>query len=385
MKKQVCTTTLMASLAMLFAVSCADMGSKTLTSPSPALEPVVLAPSAPASATSAELKGCDVVQVERAGIKVETKCGAVRFNVPATVTLGSGYYNIWLPAINAGTKLGPFDYGVWSPWQSMEEGEYTYALAAETIAADGTIYQCDRHKGDFIIVCACVQPAAPKCEFGSAVYNPKDCTYACPPCVMPEPPECQFGPPQIDGCGWKCPPCVLPPMPQCQFGPPIGDMNSCTWSCPPCTVECQLPKVLDPEACACVCPKPGKPDCPEQVWDAETCSWVGDCYECDMSSLNPGCYAGNISTKQHFFDRFGICMRRSQKTGSQNRSCTPAKRSADAVVVKGGPQFRLYINVTKGQRLCTYCPASPLAEAACKKPDISHISYFVCDENATCR
>lgn len=184
-----------------------------------------------------EERGCEIVQVQRARIKVETKCSAVRFNVPATVTLGSGYYNIWLPAINAGTKLGPFEYGVWSPWQSMEEGEYVYALAAETKTADGTIYQCDRHKGTFKVECPCVQGPAPKCEFGLAVYNPKNCTYECPPCVTPEQPKCQYGPPQIDGCGWKCPPCVLPPPIQCEFGPPISDMKSCSWSCPPCVVE----------------------------------------------------------------------------------------------------------------------------------------------------
>jgi hypothetical protein len=111
------------------------------------------------------------------------------------------------------------------------------------------------------------------------------------------------------------------------------------------------------------------------------------CYQCDVTALNPGCYPGNIDNKQHLFNRFGICMQRTHRTGAQNRACTTSRWNAGVVIVKGGPGFRLYTNVRVGDRLCTYCPGgiTGLSEAECFKPNISHISYFRCNANAQCR
>lgn len=325
---------------------------------------------------------CELIELNRASIKSEVDCKlGVRFYLEAP---GATYFNVHLNGLNNGPILGPNTPGQWSEWYSLKAGSYTYTAAAEA-KVDGKTIQCDHHNKTFKVPkCKCVKPTPPACEFGPAVYSPKDCTWTCPPCVMPEMPKCQYGPAQIDGCGWKCPPCVLDDPPFCPFGPAIPNLETCSYSCPPCTLQCQQPKILNTKLCVCECPPPGQAECPDQVYNNETCQWEGDCYECDMGDLTPKCYSGNIGNAQHFFNRFGICMKMTHKTGAQNKSCTSAKWNADAVVVKGGPGFRLYTNVKKGNKLCTYCPPG-MPSIACKKPNISHIGYFKCNENAVCR
>lgn len=254
--------------SVLLMTGCGNSGMESPASPTAGLTPEALplksdSTVAPVVTPPNSERGCDVVQVDRNGIKVETKCDNVRFFVNANVLLGTGYYNIWLPAINAGTMLGPFQYGTWSSWKPLTPGVYAYTLAAETKTDSGKVYQCDRHKGTFTVPACktgCVMPEAPKCEFGPALYDPKTCTWSCPPCVMPEPPKCQFGPPVPDGCGWVCPPCVLPPAPECPFGKAIPDMKACGWDCPPCVLpsppQCEFgPPVPDREACDWTCPE----------------------------------------------------------------------------------------------------------------------------------
>jgi len=100
------------------------------------------------------------------------------------------------------------------------------------------------------------------------------------------------------------------------------------------------------------------------------------CYERDSGMFDEGCYEGNIDTAQHLYDRFGVCMTRIKRTDSTRRDWVLAAINADVVVVKGGNGYRLYNNVKKWEIIKTHC-CNP-------KPNISHISYFVCDENAIC-
>jgi len=112
-------------------------------------------------------------------------------------------------------------------------------------------------------------------------------------------------------------------------------------------------------------------DFSDWLFESEDCPYV-----CDYQGL-AGCYEGNVDTAQHLYDRFGVCMTRVEHMGNDTTNCTAASRSADLVVVKGGNQFRIYTDVTEDQWICSFCPNG-------REPDISHISYFVCDENAQC-
>jgi len=174
----------------------------------------------------------------------------------------------------------------------------------------------------------------------------------------------------------------MPDEPECPFGPAIPDMEACDWSCPPCEIQCEEPKLPNLDTCSCECPPPGEPECVEQRYDEETCSWVGECLTCEDIELEPGCYPGNIDNVAQFKSYFEIdpdfCITRLKHIGSKPKSCIPSPIRAQWVVVKGGPQFRLYQNVGVGDQLCTYCPTAGLSETECAKPDISHISFFGC-------
>lgn len=207
----------------------------------------------------------------------------------------------------------------------------------------------------------CKAEPMPNCSYGPAIYNPINCSWKCPTCEMPEPPECPFG-----------------------DAVPMG----CDWVCPPCTTQCAEGFHLHPETCDCWCDPVGEPECDNQVWNERTCSWEGDCYECDSSMFNEGCYEGNVDTSQHLFDQFGICMSRVQHSGSHWSSCKLAEIDAAVVIVKGGNGFRLYTDVQRWDIICSYCGGltpSDVSEADTKRPNISHISYFDCDPSAICR
>lgn len=98
--------------------------------------------------------------------------------------------------------------------------------------------------------------------------------------------------------------------------------------------------------------------------------------ECDLSGIDEGCYVGNIDTAQHLYDRFGVWMELVEHTGGQNESCTSALVDADLVIVKGGDGFNLYLGVKVGDQICT-CEINPQGHLK----DISHISYFRCEED----
>lgn len=164
-------------------------------------------------APSDEVKGCDIVQVKRAGIEIETSCErGVRFNVPAQVTLGSGYYNIWLPAINAGKRYGKFSYNSWSRWVTLKPGSYSFQLAAESVTDTGQKFQCDRHRDEFTIPECPPPPPPPPCKWQECgecmTWNPVECVCIpidCPCVKTPEPKKpgykCTW---DEDQCVWHC-------------------------------------------------------------------------------------------------------------------------------------------------------------------------------------
>ena len=248
-------------------------------------------PTNPAVVDPWDPKGCDLVQLNRSSIKEETDCKkGVRFYAEATVTAGTGYFNVHLGGLNNGPILGPNQLNTWSKWYSLEEGSYTYTLAAET-EIYGHVEQCDIHNRTFTIECytGCIKPLPPQCEFGPAIYSSKGCTYTCPPCILPPPPGCEFGDPTPHPvvCSWVCPPC---PVLECEEG---FTFNTKTCQCE-CTLECLPNYHLHPETCDCWCDPIGEPECPEQTWNEETCSWVGECPpECEppaeqCAQLSPG-------------------------------------------------------------------------------------------------
>jgi hypothetical protein len=385
------------------------------------------------------------VQVKRASIKVETDCKkGVRFYVPATVTVGSGYYDIWLPAINAGTKLGPFAYNEWSEWVSLEPGSYKYHLAAETRTDDNTVYQCDRHRGDFKIECkekpecptdsrfdikvrerkpdlkvitdpcpklayftyevttnlgefeltlpqGCVETSATTgtCKFpvteSTTYHTISGKAYSTSPRLFCGSDSEQM---EVEGCK-ECRSCENYKMNVHKRNDGsvfIGDVPTGMYytinggghyheaqilDAPDldCEQQGQIVINLYDEHCSRVV------HC--QIW---TFRYVGEC-ECEDLELQEGCYPGNVDNVAQFKRYFNVpsdyCINRVKHIGQRNRACIPSPINADWAVVKGGPQFRLYVGVQKGQSLCTYCPpAQPGAQ--CKKPNISHISWFRC-------
>jgi hypothetical protein len=94
--------------------------------------------------------------------------------------------------------------------------------------------------------------------------------------------------------------------------------------------------------------------------------------------VEPGCYEGNVDTAQHLYDNHGVCMTRILHEGEKENACWLAAISTDLVVVKAGSSYKIFLDVFAGQLLCscTY-PNRP-------QHDISHISYFMCDESAIC-
>lgn len=83
----------------------------------------------------------------------------------------------------------------------------------------------------------------------------------------------------------ECPTCTL----TCE--PPLSlNVDACACECP---VVCEPPRVLDPSTCSCGCPT-SEPECPEQVFNPETCGWEGDC-PCPPEECEEG-FTWNIQT-----------------------------------------------------------------------------------------
>jgi len=200
-------------------------------------------------------------------------------------------------------------------------------------------------KGDDCPLPPCRPPAKPpRCEYGPARYDPKNCTYACPPCVMPPTPKCPFGPAIAEGCGWTCPPC----MKQCPEG-----------------------THLHPETCDCWCNPVGKPECAEQTWNENTCSWEGDC-PCEYSLSHPKVgqvFCHNLVIQKLECSHFAPG---TTQVGYDGGSTPNASMSADVVIVKAGggkvcgkkKRYIVYQDVTVGDPLksgwshTTYCNCS---------------------------
>jgi hypothetical protein len=167
---------------------------------------------------------------------------------------------------------------------------------------------------------------------------------------------------------WKC-----KDDPECPTPYPPRPNDKCDWiDYPTCDWEC-------PKECP---PAPEKP-CPGAEWLAyPECKWT-ECKHnyCEDINLAAGCYPGNIDTAVHFKNYFNIDPNApiglAGAYGGGNTACIRSPLAAQWAVVKGGPQFRLYVDVKVGQEICTYC--SDGGETI-PPPAISHISWFDCVE-----
>jgi hypothetical protein len=64
-----------------------------------------------------------------------------------------------------------------------------------------------------------------------------------------------------------------------------------------------------------------------------------------------------------------------QDNGFGHNSCYPSGFLAAVVLVKAGQTYQYYLNVLPGQVLCSYDPPG-----SGKPKDISHVSYFICED-----
>ena len=282
------------SLLVGISLSCGTDGPMSPTPPTTpppvVITPPTIPPPSPEPPPDEEEKGCEIVQINRSGISVQTRCNGVRFHVEAEVALGDGYYNIWLPELNSGALRGPFIYGQWSKWIEWPEGTHSYRLAAETKTDSGKVYQCDRHHGDFTVKCdpkppGCVQPESPG---PNCTWNEPDCKWECTPlpCEPVGEPECPEQTWDYVLCKWVGPcTCTPPEDPVCTQYCTYDD-TTCLWDCDyPTCGECQT---WNPETCACEgeCPPP---DCvipPEHNFSMS--SSVGNpAAECGLFDLIP--------------------------------------------------------------------------------------------------
>ncbi len=155
--------------------------------------------------------------------------------------------------------------------------------------------------------------AAAECDENNFTLNVDACTFECNP-----PPQCdvkqltidanaacEFGVKSLDTieCTFDCnpkPPCEPHGEPECQEQ--TWDTNSCSWVgecvCEPTgEPECQE-QTWNTQSCSwegeCVCDPTGEPECQEQVWDFDSCSWVGECV-CEPTG-EPECVEQTWST-----------------------------------------------------------------------------------------
>ena len=140
--------------------------------------------------------------------------------------------------------------------------------------------------------------AAAECDENNFTLNVEACTFECNP-----PPQCdakqltidanascEFGVKGLDfiECTFECnpkPPCEPTGEPECQEQ--TWDTNSCSWVgecvCEPTgEPECQE-QTWSTDSCSwvgeCICDPVGEPECQEQTWSTDSCSWVGECPE----------------------------------------------------------------------------------------------------------
>ncbi len=96
--------------------------------------------------------------------------------------------------------------------------------------------------------------AAAECDANNFTLNVEACTFECNP-----PPQCDVKQLTIDA------------KSACTFGVKGIDFIECTFECnpkPPCEPH-------------------GEPECQEQTWDTNSCTWVGECEpECDVEQLD---------------------------------------------------------------------------------------------------
>lgn len=144
---------------ILFLVSCTDttLSPSNVEIPSPTTG-ASASNSAPASFSPDEPTDVEVIGLNRAGVRVSTSCGgSVTFYVPAA---NASYVNVWLPAVNDGSKHGPFPVNEEFSLD-LPPGDYQFQLAVELRRDDGLI-QDDRHRGSFTIASCPPPPRTPE-------------------------------------------------------------------------------------------------------------------------------------------------------------------------------------------------------------------------------
>ncbi len=155
--------------------------------------------------------------------------------------------------------------------------------------------------------------AAAECDENNFTLDVDACTFECNP-----PPQCdvkqltidanstcEFGVKGLDfiECTFECnpkPPCEPHGEPECQEQ--TWSTDSCSWVgecvCEPTGEPECVEQTWDTNSCSwvgeCVCDPIGEPECQEQVWDFDSCSWVGECV-CDPVG-EPECVEQTWST-----------------------------------------------------------------------------------------
>lgn len=381
---------------------------------------------------------CERIQLKRSSIKAETDCEkGVRFYAEAA---DADYFNVHLGGLNNGPILGPNKPNEWSKWYKLDAGDYTYTLAMEQ-KRDGKVIQCDHHNKTFKIEPCRVPPECPRnAMLDISVYERREVIVdPCPKykyfsytatsnlpitelslpsgCTPSDPMNgtCQFLVPKegstshtISGKSYRTDPkmlcaqdsetMVVEPCQECRAcedykmtvfkrqdgsvfigDPPSGMYYTVNGGGHYHDGQVVPPPELDCNEAGRIVVNLYDEHCSRLQWCQKwEFTYVGECF-CEDLELTPGCYRGNVDTVAHFKSYFQIpgdyCIRRVKKVGKKNKACFPSPVNADWAVVKGGPQFRLYVGVKKGQQLCTYCPEGV---RECKKPDVSHASFFRC-------
>lgn len=137
------------SVMLAFALSCTE--GPTSSSPAPSV--ATGTSNSPASKTTngtSSSNACNVVGLRRSHIKLEVKDGVLNLLIPAEPEVGEGYFILWDPEVNDGTRYGPYPINEWVSIGPFPPGSYDMRLAAET-KAEGVVYQCDRHRIQFVV------------------------------------------------------------------------------------------------------------------------------------------------------------------------------------------------------------------------------------------